>query len=77
MRDNPFLNVKGAGCREGSDDPRCNDWPDEPALRHTGVTRVNVITGLGMESAWIGAASGVNPVDHRAAENECRENGAT
>ena len=77
MRDNPFLNVNSAGRREGSDDPRCNDGSDEPVMRPTGFTRVKVISRLGMESACIDAASGVNPLDHQTAENECRENGAT
>ena len=90
VRDNQFLNVNTVGCREGSSDPRCNYWPDEPALLRTGiylgkraerpaVTRdnvieSNVITGLGMASACIAAAPGVDLAANRIGENDCREN---
>jgi len=90
VRGNQFLNVNSVGCREGSDDPRCNYWPDEPALLRTGiylgkraerpaVTRdnvieSNVITGLGMDSACIAAAPGVDLASNRIGENDCRGN---
>lgn len=89
VRDNQFLNVNSVGCREGSSDPRCNYWPDEPALLRTGiylgkraerpaVTRDNVIegnviSGLGMESACIAAAPGVDLAANRIGENDCQD----
>jgi nitrous oxidase accessory protein NosD len=86
---NQFLNLNRVGCRAGSADPRCNYWPDEPALLRTGiylgkraerpadtrdnVIRDNVITGLGMHSACIAAAPGLSLSDNQIGENECRE----
>ena len=89
VRGNQFLNVNRVGCRAGSADPRCNYWPDEPALLRTGiylgkraerpadtrdnVIKGNVITGLGMQSACIAAAPGLRLSDNQIGENECRE----
>ena len=89
VRDNQFLNLNRVGCRQGSADPRCNYWPDEPALLRTGIylgkraerpadTRDNVIegnvvSGLGMESACIAAAPGLSLSDNQIGKNECRE----
>ena len=90
IRNNRFRNLNRARCAPGSSDPRCNYWPDEPVLLHTGiylgrraerpaVTRDNIIennvvTGFGMGASCIAAAPGIDLSANQINGNRCSEN---
>jgi hypothetical protein len=85
---NRLLHLNKAGCREGSADPRCHFWPEEPALLRSGIylgsraerpaiTRNNLIEGN--EISGIGMAAGCVAVSPgaEAGANQIRSNGCS
>jgi hypothetical protein len=86
---NRLRGVNQAACREQSPDPRCNFWPEEPALLHSGIylgrraerpaqTRGNVIrdneiSGFGMATGCVAASPGLDLSANDVAANRCSD----
>jgi len=86
---NRLRGMNRAACREQSADPRCNFWPEEPALLHSGIylgrraerpaqTRGNVIrnneiSGFGMAAGCVAASPGLDLSANDVAANRCSD----
>jgi hypothetical protein len=89
---NRLLHLNKAACREGSADPRCHFWPEEPALLRSGiylgsraerpaVTRDNLIedneiSGFGMAAGCVAVSPGAEAVANEIRSNHCRDESA-
>ena len=89
---NRLLHLNKAACRQGSADPRCNYWPQEPALLRSGiylgsraerpaVTRDNLIegneiSGFGMAAGCVAVSPGAEAAANQIRANQCREEAA-
>ncbi len=86
---NRLRNLNQAGCRDGSVDPRCHFWPEEPALLRSGiylgsraerpaVTRDNLIenneiSGTGMAVGCVAVSPGADAAANRIGRNRCSD----
>jgi hypothetical protein len=89
---NRLLHLNKAACRDGSADPRCHYWPEEPALLRSGiylgsraerpaVTRDNLIedneiSGFGMAAGCVAVSPGAEAAANQIHANHCRDEAA-